>query len=417
MRKQRRPRATFDFVPEGRFQKEAEVARLQARYGEQRGPGGRRFGGPGAGGQPAWLQASAGGDANQVPLGPKMALAAEAAALPAQAVEQVVELEEVPEVEWWDRRLLEHESYAAALLPDGGVALKAGRVTHLVEHPVPLEPPRPEVAPPPQPLKLTSRELKKLRTQRRVAREKEKQELLRQGLLEAPAPRVKISNLHRVLGMEAAADPTAIEQEVRRQMAERLAAHEDRNLARKLTPAEAREKKLRKMFDQAPAGLEGAGVGPELYCAVYRIASLANPQHAYKVDVNAKENHMSGVVLVTDDFTLVVAEGVSKALKRYNKLMLRRIDWTQAKPAGAGVEEDAPGEDEDNEGVDPLARPNSCDLVWQGTVLGAAFPDFRVYKLGNPSAAKALLQQAGVGHYWDAAASFIPGGPAMEAML
>lgn len=45
------------------------------------------------------------------------------------------------------------------------------------------------------------------------------------------------------------ADPTAIEAEVRKQMAERAAAHEDRNLARKLTPAERRDKKLRKLLD------------------------------------------------------------------------------------------------------------------------------------------------------------------------
>lgn len=38
----------------------------------------------------------------------------------------------------------------------------------------------------------------------------------------------------------SSADPTAIEAEVRKQMAERQAAHEDRNLARMLTPAERR---------------------------------------------------------------------------------------------------------------------------------------------------------------------------------
>jgi hypothetical protein len=37
----------------------------------------------------------------------------------------------------------------------------------------------------------------------------------RQGLLEPPKPKVKISNLMRVLGEEAVLDPTAIEQEVR----------------------------------------------------------------------------------------------------------------------------------------------------------------------------------------------------------
>ena len=144
--------------------------------------------------------------------------------------------------------------------------LREGRITLYVEHPVLIEPPAEAPAPPPQPLKLTKRvggmhvvmrapaprhsrlfctppsppsswtclllrpvarrlaifaaighaahslprtrapqELKKLRTQRRIAREKEKQELVRQGLLEAPKPKVKISNLMRVLGAEATA--------------------------------------------------------------------------------------------------------------------------------------------------------------------------------------------------------------------
>jgi U4/U6 small nuclear ribonucleoprotein PRP3 len=41
---------------------------------------------------------------------------------------------------------------------------------------------------------------------------------------------VKISNLMRVLTDEAIQDPTAVEREVREQMAERQTAHEDRNL-------------------------------------------------------------------------------------------------------------------------------------------------------------------------------------------
>ena len=47
---------------------------------------------------------------------------------------------------------------------------------------MPLEPPAELPVPPPQPLKLTKRELKKLRTQRRQARESEKQDLIRYGL-------------------------------------------------------------------------------------------------------------------------------------------------------------------------------------------------------------------------------------------
>ena len=44
---------------------------------------------------------------------------------------------------------------------------------------------------------------------------------LRQGLLEPPKPKVKIANLYRVLGEQAVADPTAMEKEARKQMAER----------------------------------------------------------------------------------------------------------------------------------------------------------------------------------------------------
>lgn len=95
--------------------------------------------------------------------------------------------------------------------------------------------------------------MKKLRSQRRQQREKEKQELIRQGLLEPPKPKVKISNMMRVLAEEATADPTAMEKEVKKAMEERQQAHEDRNLARKLTPAEKKEKKLKKLFEQGDA--------------------------------------------------------------------------------------------------------------------------------------------------------------------
>jgi U4/U6 small nuclear ribonucleoprotein PRP3 len=81
---------------------------------------------------------------------------------------------------------------------------------------VPLPPPAEAPPPPPQPLKLTAKEQKKLRTQRRLAREKERQEMLRQGLLEPPPPKVRIANLMRVLGAEATADPTVSKRRVAR---------------------------------------------------------------------------------------------------------------------------------------------------------------------------------------------------------
>ena len=215
-------------------------------------------------------------DANSTPLGredddQKKRAASFLPALPAAGA-----------AEWWDAALLsDGKSYGAQVLRE--------KITLYVEHPVPLPPPAGAEAPPPppQPLKLTKAEQKKLRTQRRVAREQEKQEMIRQGLLEPPKPKVKISNLMRVLTDTAAADPTAIEKEVRAQMAERAEAHEDRNLARALTPAERKEKKLRKMF-------EDSGGSGETHVRVYRIESLKNPKHKFRVDINAQENHLTG---------------------------------------------------------------------------------------------------------------------------
>lgn len=71
-------------------------------------------------------------------------------------------------------------------------------------------------------------------------------------------------------------------------MSERQQAHDDRNLARMLTPAERRDKKVKKLFDSGPeASLTSQ-------TCVYRVEDLSHGQHKFKVDVNAQENHMSG---------------------------------------------------------------------------------------------------------------------------
>ena len=59
-----------------------------------------------------------------------------------------------------------------------------------------------------------------------------------------------------------------------------MQAHDDRNLARKLTPAEKKEKKHNKLVGQA-AETDAPTVN------VYRVASLVDPRHRFKVRVNA----------------------------------------------------------------------------------------------------------------------------------
>ncbi len=48
-----------------------------------------------------------------------------------------------------------------------------------------------------------------------------------------------------------------------------------------------------------------------------------------EVDV-VQELHMTGCMLMADDFCLVIAEGSLKSHKKYNRLMLNRIDWNQS---------------------------------------------------------------------------------------
>ncbi len=58
-------------------------------------------------------------------------------------------------------------------------------------------------------------------------------------------------------------------------------AHKDRNLARKLTPAEKREKKHVKLV-----GAAAEGEAPTV--AVYSVDKLNKPAHRFKVRVNAE---------------------------------------------------------------------------------------------------------------------------------
>ncbi|CAI9290316.1 unnamed protein product [Lactuca saligna] len=104
-------RTTFQFVEGGKWTKEAEIIKFKSKFGESQA----------------------------------RELKAKQAHL-------------IPDVEWWDVSVLD--------------ILKKEKITSYMEHPRPIEPPFKEAPPPPQPLKLTKKERKKLRTQRRLANEK-----------------------------------------------------------------------------------------------------------------------------------------------------------------------------------------------------------------------------------------------------
>uniref|UniRef100_A0A2P2L7Y4 Uncharacterized protein MANES_10G038800 n=2 Tax=Rhizophora mucronata TaxID=61149 RepID=A0A2P2L7Y4_RHIMU len=360
-------RMTFQFVEEGKWAKEAEMLKLKSQFGEER----------------------------EKDMKARQALHAKAKAAPdinpnlIEVSERVITKEKpkdpIPEFEWWDKSLLPSAAYDEMI---NGVTsefkFNVEKITIYIEHPLPIEPPADAPPPPPQPLKLTKKEQKKLRTQRRLGREKDKQEMIRQGLIEPAKPKVKMSNLMKVLGSEATQDPTRLEKEIRTAAAEREQAHIDRNVARKLTPAERREKKERKLFDD-PGTLETV-------VSVYRINDLSHKKTRFKVDVNAHENRMTGCCVITEGINTVVVEGGSKSIKRYGKLMLKRINWAEA------VDEE--GGDNEEKAL------NKCVLVWQGSVAKPSFNKFFVHECVTEAAARKIFADAGVAHYWDLAVNF-----------
>ncbi|KAG8385267.1 hypothetical protein BUALT_Bualt03G0024200 [Buddleja alternifolia] len=298
---------TFQFIEEGKWSKDAETLKLKSHFGEAKAKELKAK-------QAQLARAKAEPDIN-----PNLIEVGE------RVFTKEKPKESTPDFEWWDVPFLITGTYGDVV--DGDIAkdqMKMDKITIYVEHPRPIEPPA-EAAPPPpppQPLKLTKKEQKKLRTQHRLAREKDRQEMIRLGVLEPPKPKVKMSSLMKVLGSEATQDPTRLEMEIRSAAAEREQAHIDRSISRKLTPSERHEKKVRKLFDD-PNTLD-------TIVSVYKINDISHPQSRFKVDINAQENRLTGcaIVQVQEGISVVVVEGGAKSIKRYGKLMFRRIDWT-----------------------------------------------------------------------------------------
>lgn len=131
---------------------------------------------------------------------------------------------------------------------------------------------------------------------------------------------------------------------------------------------------------------------------VFRVTRLDDTKNQYKVVINAHENRLTGVCVVTEDgINVVVVEGEKKGIRRFHKLMTHRINWNPT----VDVEE------ADDDMFDEL---NKCHLVWQGTTAEGAFEDFRKQEVGGGIEGRAILAAAGVAHYWDAAQNFVPDG-------
>ncbi|KAK4692469.1 U4/U6 small nuclear ribonucleoprotein PRP3, partial [Lecanoromycetidae sp. Uapishka_2] len=308
-------------------------------------------------------------------------------------------IEAPPELEWWDENLVKEKSYndlSDAMDWDGPDSV----ITRYVQHPVLLEPPSNRLMPEPKAMYLTKTEQAKLRRQRRMENLKEQQAKVRLGLEPPEPPKVKLKNMMMVLGSDAVKDPTAVEARVRKEVAERAEKHEQMNEDRKLTKEEKHEKLEQKMAQD-----EGKGV----YLAVFKIDSLANGRHRFKIGKNAEQMGCRGLCLMSRSQSLVMIETGAHSLKAYKKLMLNRIDWTENSVPNSKKEGNAKAlaeflENEQDGNLKDLSL-NKCQLIFEGQQKEHQFRKWGTKVVESDKEAMDLLDRTKMGSFWTLAKS------------
>ncbi|NXP26719.1 PRPF3 protein, partial [Scytalopus superciliaris] len=284
---------------------------------------------------------------------------------------------EIPEIEWWDSYIIPN-----GLDLKGGTSSKRDEyfgITNLVEHPAQLNPPGEGQAGP----DATTR----AQSSSHAASGSSPCSLTLALLSHSLA--VRISNLMRVLGTEAVQDPTKVEAHVRAQMAKRQKAHEEANAARKLTAEQRKAKKVKKLKEDVSQGV---------HIAVYRVRNLSNPAKKFKIEANAGQLYLTGVVVLHKDVNVVVVEGGPKAQKKFKRLMLHRIKWDEQTS-------NTKGEDDDESDEESVKKTNKCSLVWEGTAKERSFGEMKFKQCPTENMAREHFKKHSAEHYWDLALS------------
>jgi len=297
---------------------------------------------------------------------------------------KILRREPIPDVEWWDMPFLREIDGQKKTYTEVNVE----KITPYIEHPIPIKiTAEKEVAEAPM-MHLTPKERKKLRRLKRQERTQEIRDKIKMGILMPPPPKVKMSNLMKVLGDEAIADPSTVERKVRNQVEQRRKEHEQRNEARKLPAEERKQKKKEKwMAEQEPT----------TQVLVFKIKDLGNKRHLFKIDMNAQQFHLTGCCITCPGVAnIVIIEGGPRAVKRYRKLMMRRIKWTEDQQD----DEDSDGGDDDDNVTAPKLQDH-CVLIWEGVVKNRNFKNWKVTHARSEAEARKTLADRGSEHYWE----------------
>ncbi|KAF7350512.1 U4 u6 small nuclear ribonucleoprotein [Mycena venus] len=329
-----------------------------------------------------------------------------------------------PEAEWWDQPLLPNKRYVD--VDDLGIANLNIRtpdspITIYIQHPIPIPAPGDKNKVALKPMMLTKKarprsEQKKMRKLKRAADLQDKRDRVAMGLIPPDPPKVRLSNMMKVLTSDAVQDPTRVEARIRREVAMRKHTHEKMNAERKLTDDQRREKIETKKAEEDKRGIHGA---------VFKIKNLSDRAHRWKVRKNAEQLNLTGLCIFNPHFSMVYVEGAAKFIKNYKRLMTHRIAWTEAaRPRGGEdvvLENANPDAEEGDVEGDAVAsgsgarananeegaattslEDNKCYLVWEGMLRDRSFNDFKARSCPTDREAKDVLGERLKG-YWDQA--------------
>ncbi|KZS86996.1 PRP3-domain-containing protein [Sistotremastrum niveocremeum HHB9708] len=326
-----------------------------------------------------------------------------------------------PAAEWWDMSLLPSKAYDDFSLANAYIRTADSPISIYIQHPIPIPAPADKDAQQLKPLKLTAKERKKVRKQRRQAVLQDKRDHIRMGLLPPDPPKVRLSNLMKVLTSDAVQDPTRVEARVRREVAMRKHTHEKMNAERKLEPEERRAKIEEKKVAEETKGLVGA---------LFRVKILSDPAHRFKVRKNAEQLNLTGICIFHPAFSVVYVEGAAKFVRNYKKLMLNRIHWTEAArprgespsdlleaspsgeaststPGPSSAPADAPTQTVNEAGETVSLEDNRCDCIWEGVIVERNFKNFKPKSCPNDVAAREAFGSK-LSSRWDVAKNWKP---------
>jgi len=265
---------------------------------------------------------------------------------------------EIPEQEWWDSFYIQKETGKLNLLLITDlihVPAMLGKFTDQIESEKQL------------PLYLTKKEKDKIRRKKTKDKHDEMIDEIRLGLRSPPEPRLKLTNIVRILGSQFIQDPSAAEAKARTQITLRKMKHQLHNESRKLTKIQKSEKKRKKLLENTTK---------EVCTVIFRIEDLSDKKIRWKIKMNAIQYNLTGCMLIFKPMNMVIVEGGPKGIIRYKALMGRRIKWSK-------------------ENIDM-----PCVKIWEGILANRVFSEFVIENFDFEEDIIKYLDQKHIINYW-----------------